>query len=124
MDNAVLKKLRYKQGRAIVINAPDGYALAIETEQELQGKFDFVQLFALNAQDVNDWAPKIIPTLNEEALFWISYPKQTSKMKTDINRDIVWKMIESTTEYRLVSNIAIDETWSALRFRHQDKFKK
>ncbi|WP_251577347.1 hypothetical protein [Paenibacillus sp. MER TA 81-3] len=56
-------------------------------------------------------------------MFWITYPKQSSKVKTDINRDILAAMVQNSTTYRVVSNVAVDEKWSALRLRPQDKVK-
>jgi|DewCreStandDraft_2_1066082.scaffolds.fasta_scaffold29220_1 hypothetical protein len=123
MSEGLSKKLRYKQGRATVINAPKGYSLDIDTENTLEGTFDFVQVFVLNAEEVTEWLPKVILSLNDDAVFWICYPKQSSKIKTDINRDIIWRMVLDMSDYRLVSNVSIDETWSALRCRHQDKVK-
>jgi hypothetical protein len=123
MNQELLKKLRYKEGRATILNAPDGYRLGIESEEETEEKYDFVQLFVNNAQEVDEWVPRVIPMLSEDAVFWITYPKQSSKVKTDINRDILARMVQNKTPYRAVSNIAVDEKWSALRFRHQDKVK-
>lgn len=123
MEQELLKKLRYKEGRAAVLNAPDEYRLGIESGEETGEKYDFVQLFANNAQEVDEWLPRVIPILNEDAIFWITYPKQSSKLKTDINRDILATMVQNKTMYRPVSNVAVDEKWSALRFRHQDKVK-
>lgn len=123
MEAELVKKLRYKAGRARVLNAPAGYLLGIETNEESEEKFDFIQLFVSNAAEVTEWVPNVIPMLNEDALFWITYPKQSSKVKTDINRDILWKMLDDTTAYRPVSNVAIDDKWSALRFREKDKVK-
>jgi hypothetical protein len=59
------------------------------------------------ALDLNkDWlaAPRV---------FWIAYPKGN---RADINRDSLWPIL---AEYgmRPVSQVAIDEVWSALRFR-------
>lgn len=120
----LLKKLRYKSGRALVLNAPEGYHLGIEAaDSEAVDKYDFVQLFVNNAAEVEEWYLKTIDVLNEDALFWITYPKQSSKVKTDINRDILWQMVQNKSGYRPVSNVAIDDKWSALRFRHQDKVK-
>lgn len=119
----VLKKLRYKSGRALIVNAPEGYDLGIETEDKLEGKFEFVQLFVGNAEQVNEFLPKVIPVLNEDALFWITYPKQSSKVKTDINRDTLANQVQNQTEYCAVSNVAVNDTWSALRFRKKDKVK-
>ena len=119
----LLKKLRYKAGRALVLNAPEGYQLGIETDSEAADKYDFVQLFVNNAAEVEEWYLKTLPALKEDALFWITFPKQSSKVKTDINRDILWEIVQNKSAYRPVSNVSIDDTWSALRFRHQDKVK-
>jgi hypothetical protein len=123
MQEELLKKLRYKQGRALVLQAPEGYKLGIEDNEEPNGTYDFVQLFVNNAAEVEEWAPKAIAYLNDEAVFWITYPKQSSKVKTDINRDILWKLMDEKTDYRLVSNVAVDDKWSALRLRHKNKVK-
>jgi hypothetical protein len=123
MDTTLADKLRYKQGRAIIINPPEGFSVGIKSEDKLEGTFDFLQLFIRNNQELETWVPQIVDKLNDEAVVWICYPKQTSKIKTDVNRDTIWKMVQDTTEYRLVSNVAIDDTWSALRLRHKSKVK-
>jgi hypothetical protein len=123
LEKSLADKLRYKQGRAIVLNAPDDFNLGISTEKELQGKFDFLQLFVLNFKELEEWLPQVVEAVNDEALFWICYPKQTSKIKTDVNRDSIAKMVQDNTEYRVVSNVAIDETWSSLRLRLKSKVK-
>ncbi len=123
MAEELLKKLHYKEGRALVLNAPTGYHLGVENGGAMDGKYDFVQLFVNDAQEVDEWVQRIIPVLNADALFWITYPKQSSKIKTNINRDILGSMVHDKTLYRPVSNVAIDEKWSALRFRHQDRVK-
>ncbi|AEI46359.1 hypothetical protein [Paenibacillus mucilaginosus] len=120
----LLKKLRYKEGRALVLNAPEGYRLGIEENGEPGETYDFVQLFVGSSEQVHEWVPRTIPYLKEDALFWITFPKMSSKIKTDINRDILFKLVEGISSYRPVSNVAVDEQWSALRFRHQDKVKK
>ena len=49
-------------------------------------------------------------------LLWFSYPKKSSKVETDITRDVGWDALGSTG-LRPVTQVAIDDTWSALRFR-------
>lgn len=124
MNANVLKKLHYKEGPGLVLNAPDGFTHDFSRDYQAGDKFDFVILFVNSAKEVEEWVPKTIPLLNPKALFWVSYPKQSSKIKTDINRDIIWKLLEGISDYRLVSNVAIDDTWSALRCRHRDEVKK
>lgn len=123
MDKSLADKLRYKQGRAIILNAPEGFNIGISAESELEGTFEFLQLFVRNTEELGEWLPRVVHKLNEDAVFWICYPKQTSKIKSDVNRDIIWKIVQDTTEYRLVSNVAIDDTWSALRLRLKSKVK-
>lgn len=123
MQAELVKKLRYKEGRAVVINAPDGYRLGIEEEGALSGPYDFLQLFVHNAEETDEWIPKVMPLLKEDAVFWITYPKQSAKMKTDINRDRLAAMVQNKTSYRAVGNVAVDEKWSALRFRPVDLVK-
>jgi hypothetical protein len=123
MQEELLKKLRYKQGRALVLHAPEGYKLGIEEPEGPNGTYDFVQLFVNDAAEVEEWTPKAIPHLKDDALFWITYPKQSSKVKTNINRDSLFTLVSGISEYRAVSNVAVDDKWSALRFRHLDKVK-
>lgn len=47
------------------------------------------------------------------AILWIAYPKGN---KADINRDSLWKII-ADYGMRPNSQVALDDTWSALRFR-------
>lgn len=58
-----------------------------------------------------------------DSTLWVSYPKGTSKVKTDINRDIL-RITAEEFYLSTVSAISIDNTWSALRFRPIDKVGK
>ncbi|MED1203730.1 hypothetical protein [Heyndrickxia acidicola] len=122
MDQEVLKKLRYKEGSAMVLNAPKGYESDISAKDS-EGKWTFALLFAHHKQDVEEWLPRILPHIEEDAVFWIAFPKKSSKINTDINRDILAAFLQDQTPFRPVSNVSIDETWSALRFREKEKVK-
>lgn len=119
-DAALIKKLLLKPGfRCIVLNAPDGYLAklgSVPIEHELDGKFDFVHLFVKNKEDVDLMGLKAIEAVKPEGVLWISYPKGSSKIKTDINRDKGWDAIKAMG-FVGVSMISIDQTWSAMRFR-------
>ncbi|MFT9599541.1 hypothetical protein [Mesobacillus sp.] len=124
--NELLKKLRYKQDPAIVMNAPDEYQSLIEESDSESDKMEFLLLFVNSSEEVKNWFPKALSVLKEGAIFWIAFPKKSSKVKTDINRDTLFSLVQELSDYRAVSNVSMDEKWSALRFRHQDlvKFKK
>ena len=58
-----------------------------------------------------------------DALLWFAYPKGTSKRYTcDFSRDSGWDVIRNAG-FDSVRQIAIDEDWSALRFRRVEYIK-
>ncbi|MFB5678052.1 hypothetical protein ACE3NQ_12685 [Paenibacillus terreus] len=118
----VLKKMHYKQQeQSAVLNAPEGYAFGLQ--ETLPNPGGFVLLFARNTNEVKEWLPKVMPVLTEDAVFWIAYPKKPAKLETDLNRDVLNACVQGATPFRAVSNVAIDDKWSALRFRPADKVK-
>jgi hypothetical protein len=127
VDTSLIKKLGIKpKHRVIILNAPEGYSEQIRTllsaDIELLttptpvGNFDVVVQFVRNKAEVEEDTPKAIQQVKPGGMFWVSYPKQSSKVPTDINRDILWKIFPNS-EWRPVTQISIDEIWSALRFR-------
>jgi hypothetical protein len=118
------QKLRIKPGQSLLLlNAPSTFVqmlgeLAdnkIETEN-VSGKAGYLHLFVKNSTELEHWFPIALHSFSEDTVFWISYPKQTAKFKTDLNRDKGWEHIFNAG-YRPVSAVAIDEDWTALRFR-------
>ncbi len=49
-------------------------------------------------------------------MLWISYPERRSKVLTDLTRDVGWQSV-TDAGFEGVAQVAIDETWSATRFR-------
>ena len=124
MAEALAKKLQLRPGqRLLLINAPDELRPKLEdvpadvevSDQQGEG-FDAVHLFVKRKSDVDALAPTAISSLKERGLLWISYPKRSSKVETDITRDVGWEAM-TQAGWRPVTQISIDDTWSALRFR-------
>jgi hypothetical protein len=115
----VVQKLLLKPGsRALVLNAPAGYLdqfpKDVQVEQQLgDGPYDFIQLFATRKDDLIALAPTLRAAARPTGLVWIAYPKGKA-LPTDLNRDIVRITLEPLG-LEVVSQVAIDETWSALR---------
>jgi hypothetical protein len=106
-----------------LIHVPEGYAARLSAElsdirvkEVKSAKSDAVLLFVSSKSEVQAYAPPMLSSIEETALVWIAYPKGGSSIKTDVNRDILWKTLEDTG-WRPVRQIALDETWSAMRFR-------
>jgi hypothetical protein len=128
MANTTLNRklgIKSKQ-RIIMLNAPEGYAEQIRsvlpadvelvTSPSPAGNFDIVIQFVNNKAEVQQDTPIAIELVKPGGRLWLSYPKQSSRVPTDINRDILWKIFPDS-EWRPVTQISIDEVWSALRFR-------
>lgn len=119
-DLSLIKKLLIKPNyRSIVLNPPEGYLPrlgALPLENNLEGKFDFIHLFAKNKAEVDEMGPAVVEAVKPEGVLWISYPKGSSKIKSDISRDKGWDSIKAKG-FQGVSLISVDETWSAMRFR-------
>jgi len=75
-----------------------------------------MQVFVTRLSEVRDFAKKLPKRAAPNALVWISYPKKTSKTNSNLSRDIIREAINGAG-WRAVSIVAIDEVWSALRFR-------
>jgi hypothetical protein len=124
MEQAIAKKLGLKPGmRALVIGAPAGYRkmleplpAGVEISETMGGKNELVQLFATRQAELKKRAGALLKRVADGGLVWIAYPKKTSGMESDLDRESVREVL-SPMGWRAVSIVAIDETWAALRFR-------
>jgi hypothetical protein len=125
--DAIFKKLNYK-GQAVVyaLNAPDSFNInlqsltgeaVVKTKVGKSDKVAFAIGFATKQTEVDYIVKTVAPQLQGDAVLWMCYPKGTSKKYTcEFNRDTGWGIMG---QYDLegVRMVAIDEDWSALRFR-------
>ena len=129
---SVIKKLQFKdQGQSVlIINAPKAYDEVIalfEGEVHQQAKaadvYDFVQVFGTSNEELKTMASHAESSVKDDGLFWLCYPKKSSKAyKSDCSRETVMVLL-GDKGFEPVRQIAIDEDWSALRFRKPDKIK-
>ena len=83
----------------------------------------FSLAFVTKQAEVDALAAQIVKRAKGDAALWFAYPKGTSKkLKCDFNRDTGWAVL-SAAGFETVRAIAIDEDWSALRFRRSEFVK-
>jgi len=102
--------------RLAVINAPPGYDLGVEAESKLAGKFDWIQLFVKNEAELKKTLKKTFAALEPESMLWITFPKGSSRIQTDLTRDKGWDSLKELP-VKWVTLVSIDETWSAFGVR-------
>ena len=84
---------------------------------------DFSLAFVTTQQQVDTLAKAIASRAKGDAVVWFAYPKGTSKRyKSGINRDTGWQAL-GQAGFEPVRAVAIDEDWSALRFRRVEFIK-
>jgi hypothetical protein len=123
-DVSLSRKLQVKPGKRVaVLYAPPGYLArlgnlpgGVQAATELEGQFDIIQAFFETRQELATAVPALQAALAEGGFIWVSYPKQTSKRKSDLNRDVIWADL-APSGLCPVAQVAIDDTWSALRFK-------
>lgn len=116
------KKLGIKSGfRLLAANAPDHYVELIgDLDQNCRwlktGKeLDFIHLFCYNSSDLKKLT-QLKAQLSKTGMIWISWPKKSSQLASDINREIGLQSGLVDTKVA-----AIDEYWSGLKFVYRLK---
>ncbi len=122
----VFDKLNLKtETQLVVINAPESFeaALAALEGREIlrdakQAKtVTFALVFATTQKEVDQSTKALTAKIADDGVLWFAYPKQTSKKyQCEFNRDTGWQTL-GDAGYEPVRQVAIDEDWSALRFR-------
>lgn len=134
--NPIFKKLHFKKSdRILVINSPEEFQpnldemlniTKVDQKVDQNQKYDFVLVFVKSCAEISEQL-KIADNISDDALFWFAYPKKSSpKYKSDISRDAGWQPL-GDYGFEGVRQIAIDDDWSALRFRqtkHIKSFKR
>ena len=86
-------------------------------------KIDFALVFAFSQKQLREILKEVIPALHSEAKFWVAYPKASSKIASDLCRDTSWGFI-TEHGFETVRLIAVDNLWSAARFKKPEKEAK
>lgn len=131
--NDLFKKLNYKDQKVIqILQAPESFYPAmnemsgiteIKTSLARDEQAIFILVFVTQQNEVDTLTPLFANALQGDGLLWFAYPKGTSKRyKCDFNRDTGWNIL-GQFGFESVRMVAIDEDWSALRFRRAEYIK-
>lgn len=120
-ESKLAKKLKLKPGlKAAVIHAPECYVEMLQQDTEpstaLRGKFDWIQIFVKNKAELDALAPRAAGALQPESMLWITFPKGSSKIQTDLSRDKGWDEVKKLG-LKWINLVSIDDTWSAFSMR-------
>lgn len=126
----ILKRLGYRPGdRALMLDAPQvpGSALAgamsPQPDSAAEGLYPFVMAFVTDLAQFEQRKAGWAAATASQGRLWVCYPKKSSKrFKTDVSRDVLWPLM-GELGFEPVSQYALDEDWSAMRFRPVGEIK-
>lgn len=113
----LLKKLGIKdESRVAVIACPTGgpQELAAYSASE-EGNLDVTVFFTKSGAELEAAFPALISATAQNGCIWISWPKKSSGLATDLNENIV-RDLGLAAGVVDVKVCAVDETWSGLKF--------
>ena len=131
MPMATFEKLNLKdQAEIVVLNAPASFEPELKSLKGVTvrrdakgGDIDFSLAFVMTQKEVDTLGPQVAKKAKGDAIVWFAYPKGSSKKyKSQINRDNGWAVMGSAG-FEPVRMVAIDEDWSAVRFRRVEFIK-
>ena len=133
MISALFKKLNLKdQAEIVVVNVPASFepelsqldSVRVVRNPSKVKNVEFAIAFAITQAELDRASKELSAKAKGDAILWIAYPKGTSKRyKCEFNRDSGWTVL-GEAGFEGVRMVAIDEDWSALRFRRAEFVKR
>ena len=128
---SLVEKLGIKDGFTIsIVGAPRNYATTlgelpsgVKQRKKLEGPFDFLQFFCSKRSRLEDNFPTLKEALSPSGMLWVSWPKGSSGVPTDLTENVV-REIGLRNGLVDVKVCAIDATWSGLKFVFRLKDRK
>lgn len=126
------KKLGIKSGFSVqVFHSPKPYLdffhefpeEVIFIDSSEKNTVDFIHIFATTVNELESSLDMAKPNLKKDGILWISWPKKTSKIPTEIDKFYVMK---AGQEVGLVDTkvAAVDDQWSGHKFMYRIKDRK
>lgn len=111
---SLAEKLQIKPGQSISVIEPRA-GFDLEAEASGESDADGILIFVKDKADLARHQATAVESARDDRLTWIAYPK-AGQLDTDLNRDILWELLQGQG-VKPVRQVAVDDTWSALRFR-------
>ena len=120
------RKLHLKPGmRLAVVNAPEGCArtlgrmpAGVVREPSLRDGLDVALMFVHSKKELKSRWPKATASIKGDGALWVAYPKKSSGVDSDLTMSADWG-VSKNSAWQPVASIAVDDTWSAVRFRQR-----
>jgi len=128
---SLVDKLGIKAGyRAAILGSPPDYDSIlgelpprVKLGKDLRPEHDFVHYFCQSRRELEQKFPLLKSSLAHTGMLWISWPKASSGVTTDLNENVI-REIGLKNGLVDVKVCAVDDTWSGLKFVYRVKDRK
>ncbi len=126
-EKTLARKLAIKEGKTfLLVDAPRGSKAklgelpkGVRLQTRASGPADVIQVFVADQEALEEQLRVCKPLLAPGGIIWVCYHKGSSGVPTDINRDTI-RAYASAVGLQAVSQVAIDDDWSALRLKQAE----
>ncbi|RDC57653.1 hypothetical protein DU508_01440 [Pedobacter chinensis] len=130
MENLLLKKLQIKPNHRVkVVDAPESAAAIfgeipanVSFQYGEASNFDVLITFTTDKKQLNHQIESNLKSIHAKTVFWVFYPKKSSKIKSDLDLMKTWQEL---ADYGLApcASAAVNETWTGLRLKPESSIK-
>ena len=113
-----------------LINAPANYrkllgvaARGVEFSSAAKAGCEFVHFFTTQRSELEKQLPQLRTKLANTGMIWISWPKKSARVPTDITEDVI-RTVALPLGFVDVKVCAVDETWSGLKLMIRKENRK
>jgi hypothetical protein len=128
-DTPLAKKLGIKEGYKMLLHhPPDDYFLLFNdlpqglslVENDFEKEIDFAHIFSANFDEMKEVFKATKKRIKKNGMIWVSYPKATSAIPTDIKRDAIrsFGLEIGLVDVKVCS---VTEDWSAIKYMYRIK---
>lgn len=119
---SLIEKLGIKpRTRIAIVNPPRGFRATlgklppgVKVAAQPRGAVPFIHVFTRSRDQLESALPALLRALTPDGTLWVSWPKKTSGVVTDMTEDVV-RAVALPTGLVDVKVAAIDEVWSGLK---------
>ena len=118
-DKPVAERLQVKNGRRLAVMGASAVVdnkIGVTKHRCDISEADVILLFAADRGQLDSTLPSMLEKAPRDAIIWIAYPKLTSKLAGDLSRNLI-HALAAKSGLDTVSQIAIDDDWSAMRVK-------
>lgn len=118
----LLDKLGVKPGDTLAcVDLPPALASALPADDAPNA--DTTLVFVRDCAAAAAAIPLAVAAFAPGKRLWFAYPKRSGAHASDVSRDIGWEPL-ADADFLAVTQVALDDDWSALRFRPRDEIKR